>query len=71
MTNEDYRKLRTEMQNHYQLLYTYAKIEKGMAQEVFDDYFPLWCLNASGGLPIQICINMILNYLDDKHNYIN
>lgn len=71
MGNEDYKKLRSEINNEYQVLYLYANITKGISEEDFNRYFQMWCNRVSGGLPIQICMNMILNYLDKKHEYVN
>ena len=71
MTDNDYKRLRVEISNPYDLLSTYARVEKDINTVDFDKYFPTWCSKASGNFPLQISMNMIISYLDEKHKYVN
>lgn len=71
MTNENYKKLREELNNPYELLKIYANSERNITSDDFDKAFPTWCNMVSNGFPLQISMNMIIGYLDDLHAYVN
>lgn len=72
MTNEDYKKLRSEVTDSFALLRVYARATKeGFTDENFNEFFPTWCSMAYEGFPIQISMNLIISMLDEKHKYDN
>lgn len=69
MTNEEYRRLRTEIRDEYHFLKTFAYVERNISNKDFDSYFPMWCDREGGGIPIQISMNVIINQLDNKYAF--